>query len=208
MIQLFPVDWTYKCAKDSTKQHQPVKYGLLEELHPVPVCLGFKVLKKKKDSRLISSPSWVRHGQSTFNSFTFEEIVAVILQKALDVQRDEVLGSEGVSIQGGGQCKRKFQRRDQEKATGRCFSVPALNLWRTTTILLLKMFRFLSTMYLWMEEECFYLVVWKLKVFALKREAEILTSLKSIQKSWLNDSAWKTQKSSAGIQIGWLRISA
>lgn len=33
----------YKCAKDVSKQHQPVKYGLLEELHPVPVGLGLKV---------------------------------------------------------------------------------------------------------------------------------------------------------------------
>lgn len=33
----------YKYAKDQRKQHQPVQNGLLEELHAVPVGLGFKV---------------------------------------------------------------------------------------------------------------------------------------------------------------------
>lgn len=52
-----------------------------------------KQTKKQKRFQVDLISFMSQTGQSTFNSFTFEEIVVVIFQKALDVQRDKVLGS-------------------------------------------------------------------------------------------------------------------
>lgn len=42
LLAIYP-NRTLKSARQISEQHQPVKYGLLEELHPVPVGLGLKV---------------------------------------------------------------------------------------------------------------------------------------------------------------------
>lgn len=79
---------------------ESVEYSFLKELHPVPVRLWFK---------------------------TFKKVVAAVLQQTVDVQRDEELGSQWISIQVRGQRKRNLQHRDQQEAAGCCLPVPPLN---------------------------------------------------------------------------------
>lgn len=59
---------------------------------------------------------------------TFKKVVTAILQQAVDVQRNEELRSQRVSVQAGRQSERNFQHRDQQETTGRRFPVPALDL--------------------------------------------------------------------------------
>lgn len=68
------------------------------------------------------------HSAQSDGVCTFKQVVVAVLQQTVDVQRDEKLGSEGVSVQVGRQCKRHLQNRDQQEAAGGCFSVPSLNL--------------------------------------------------------------------------------
>lgn len=46
----------------------------------------------------------------------------------MDVERDEELGSERVSVQVGGESKRDLQDRDQQEAAGGGLPVPTLDL--------------------------------------------------------------------------------
>lgn len=59
---------------------------------------------------------------------TFKKVVAAILQQAVDVQRDEELRPQRVSVQAGRQSEGDFQHRDQQETTGRRLPVPALDL--------------------------------------------------------------------------------
>lgn len=79
---------------------ESVEYGFLKELHPVPVRLGFE---------------------------TFKQVVAAVLQQTVDVQRDEELGSQWISVQVRSQCERNLQHGNQQEAAGRRFPVPPLN---------------------------------------------------------------------------------
>lgn len=61
-------------------------------------------------------------------SATFEQVVAAILQQAVDVQRDEELGSQRISVQVRRLRERDLQHGDQQEAAGGRFPVPPLDL--------------------------------------------------------------------------------
>lgn len=59
---------------------------------------------------------------------TFKQVIAAVLQQAVDVQRDEELGPQGVSVQIRRQGEGDLQNRNQQEAAGGGFPVPALDL--------------------------------------------------------------------------------
>lgn len=136
-ILLFPKDrgrnmtWYIKVDLENYKLHQPVQYGLLKELHSVPVRLWFKtclIMITDTVTELFYTLHTQERSTRSDSLHTFEQAVTAVLQQTVDVQRDEELGSQWISIQVRCQCKRNLQHWDQQEAAGGRFSVPPLNL--------------------------------------------------------------------------------
>lgn len=65
-------------------------------------------------------------------ALTIEQVLAALLEQAAEVERDEELGPQGITIQVTGQSKRTLQNWDQQEATGGSFSMPTLDLKEST----------------------------------------------------------------------------
>lgn len=59
---------------------------------------------------------------------TFKQVVAAVLQQTVDVERDEELSPERVTVQVRGESEGNLQHRDQQEAAGGRLPVPALDL--------------------------------------------------------------------------------
>lgn len=68
------------------------------------------------------------HSAQSDGFCTFKQVIVAVFQQTVNVQRDEELGSQGVSIQVRRQSEGHLQHRNQQEATGGCFPVPTLNL--------------------------------------------------------------------------------
>lgn len=115
----------------------PVKNSLLEELHPVPICLWFEPWARevwkvftpcfygKLHIQLQEDSFWISVEVCVF---TLKQVVVGVFEEALDVEGDEELSTQWISVQIRGQSERHLQHRYQQETAGRCLPVPALHL--------------------------------------------------------------------------------